>query len=126
MFFRLSLPWQWVDSSLQLLIQLWICAPCIHYGWMDQSSVEYEVCPTLLHMVSTGKRDLVILSPTRYPLGHMLPAINIYQAIHFNPFIFIYLHSTHSFSAFQHGYSCDMEDLISRFDITSRRYRVHC
>ena len=31
--------------------------------------------PTLLHMASTGNRtpDLLILSPTSYPLGHMLP-----------------------------------------------------
>ena len=31
---------------------------------MDQGSVEYEVCPTLLHMASTGNRtsDLLILS----------------------------------------------------------------
>ena len=37
--------------------------------------MEYEVCPTLLHMASTGNRtpDLLILSSTPYPLGHMLP-----------------------------------------------------
>ena len=44
-------------------------------SWVDQGSVEHEVCPTLLHMTSTGIRtlDLLILSPTPYPLGHMLP-----------------------------------------------------
>ena len=55
-------------------IQPWICAPGIRYCWVDQGSVEYEVCPTLLHMASTRNRtpDLLILSPTTYPLGHML------------------------------------------------------
>ena len=64
-------------GSLQLSIQPWICAPGTHYGWVDRGSVEYEVCPTLLHMASTGNRtpDLLILSPTPYPLGHMLPVI---------------------------------------------------
>ena len=49
-------------------------APGTHYSWVDQGSVEYEVCLTLLHMTSTGNRtpDLLILSPTLYPLGHML------------------------------------------------------
>ena len=60
--------------SLQLLIQPWICALDTHYSWVDQVSVEIEVCPTLLHMASTGNRtpDLLILSPMPYPLGHML------------------------------------------------------
>ena len=72
MFFRLYLSWQWAHSSLQLLIQPWICAPGTHYGWVDQGSVEYEVCLTFLHMASTGNRtpDLLILSLTPYPLGH--------------------------------------------------------
>ena len=43
-------------GSLQLPIQPWICAPGTHYGWVDQGSVEYEVCLTLLHMASTGNR----------------------------------------------------------------------
>ena len=74
MFFRLYLPWQREHSSLQLLIQPWICAPGTHYGW-DRGSVEYEVCPTLQHVASTGNRtpDLLILSPMLYPLSHMLP-----------------------------------------------------
>ena len=61
-------------GSLQLSIQPWICAPGTHYDWVDRGSVEYEVCSTLLHMASTGNRtpDLLILSPTPYPLGHML------------------------------------------------------
>ena len=61
-------------GSLQLSIQPWICAPGTHYGWVDRGSVVYKVCPTLLHMASTGNRtlDLLILSPTPYPLGHML------------------------------------------------------
>ena len=60
---------------LQLLIQPWLCALGTHYGWVDRGSVEYEVCPTLLHMANTGNRtlDLLILSPMPYPLGHMLP-----------------------------------------------------
>ena len=54
-------------GSLQLSIQPWICAPGTHYGWVDRGSMEYEVCPTLLHMASTGNRtpDLLILSPKR-------------------------------------------------------------
>ena len=49
-------------GSLQLSIQPWICARGTHYGWVDRGSVEYEVCPTLLHMASTGNRtpDLLI------------------------------------------------------------------
>ena len=70
MFFRLYFPWQWAHSSLQSLIQPWICTPGTHYGWVDQGSVEYEVCPTLPNMASTGNRtlDLLILSPTPYSL----------------------------------------------------------
>ena len=66
MFFRLYLPWQWAHSSLQLLTRPWICAPGTHYGWVDQDSVEYEVCLTLLHMANTRNwtPDLLILSPT--------------------------------------------------------------
>ena len=75
MFFRLYLPWQRAHTSLQLLIQPWICAPGTHYGWVDQGSVDYKVCPALLHMDNTGNQtpDPLILSPTPYPLGHMLP-----------------------------------------------------
>ena len=72
----LPFPWQaGRQCSMQLLIQPWICAPGTQYGWVDRGSVEYEVCPTLLHMANTGNRtpDLLILSPTPYPLGHMLP-----------------------------------------------------
>ena len=63
------------QCSLQLLIQPWICAPGTPYGWVDRGSVEYEVCLTLLHMTSTGNRtpDLLILNPTPYPFGYMLP-----------------------------------------------------
>ena len=72
-----TLPFLWQGGrqcSLQLLIQPWICAPGTHYSWVDQGSVEYEVCSTLPHMASTGNRttDLLILSPMPYPLGHML------------------------------------------------------
>ena len=56
MFFRLYLSWQWAHSSLQLLIQPWICAQGTHYGWVDQGNVEYKVYPTLLHMASTGNQ----------------------------------------------------------------------
>ena len=69
----LPFPWQGgCQCSLQPLIQPWICAPGTHYGCMGQGSVEYEVCPTLLHMASSGNwtPDL-ILSPTPYPLGHV-------------------------------------------------------
>ena len=73
-----TLPFPWEGGrqcSLQLSIQPWICAPGTHYGWVDRGSVEYEVCPTLLRMASSGNRtrDHLILSPMLYPLGHMLP-----------------------------------------------------
>ena len=55
-----------------------ILDPCTRYpySWVDQGSVEYEVCSILLHMASTGNRtpDLLILSPMPYPLGHALPS----------------------------------------------------
>ena len=71
-----TLPFPWPGGhqcSLQLLIQPWIGAPGTHYSWMDRGSVEYE-CPTLLHMASNGNRtpEHLILSPTPYPLCHML------------------------------------------------------
>ena len=48
----LPFPWQGGHQySLQLLIQPWICAPGTHYGWVDRGSVEYEVYPTLLHII---------------------------------------------------------------------------
>ena len=77
MFFFTFSPAVGAYGSLQLSIQPWICAPGTHYGWVDQGSVEYEVFPTLLHVARTGNRttDLLILSPTPYPLGHMLPQI---------------------------------------------------
>ena len=58
--------WQWAHSSLMVLIPPWICAPSARYSWIGRSSVEYKVCPTLLHMASrssTGNRtpDLLIL-----------------------------------------------------------------
>ena len=41
----LPFPWQGGHQfSLQLLIQPWICTPGTHYGWVDQGSVEYDVC----------------------------------------------------------------------------------
>ena len=45
---------------------------------VDRFSVEYEVYPTLLHMENTGNRtpDILILSPTPHPLGHMLSTSN--------------------------------------------------
>ena len=72
-------PWQGGrQCSLQLLIQPWICAPGSHYGWVDRGSVGYEVCPTLLHIASNGNRtpDLLILSPTPYPLGHNMHCLS--------------------------------------------------
>ena len=72
----LPFPWQGgCQPSLQLLISPWICAPGTHYCRVDRGSVEYEVCPIFLHMACTGNRttDFLILSPTSYPLGHMLP-----------------------------------------------------
>ena len=74
----LTFPWQGGrQCSLQLLSQPWICAQATHYGWVDRGSAEYEVCPTLLHIVSTGNRTpyLLILSPTPYPFDHMLPQL---------------------------------------------------
>ena len=49
------------QCSMQLFIQPWICALGNHYGWgghgsVGHGSVEYEVCPTLLHMTSTGNQ----------------------------------------------------------------------
>ena len=59
-----------VDSTLDL---------CTRYplrlGGPRQCGI--QSCLTLLHMPSTGNRtpDLLILSPTPYPLGHMLPSV---------------------------------------------------
>ena len=60
---------------------MWIYAPGTHYGWVYRGSVEYEVCPTLLHMASLGNQtpDLLVLSPMPYPLGHMLPQVDAGQ-----------------------------------------------
>ena len=54
------------QCSVQVLIQPWVCALNAHYGWVDQSSVEYKVFPTILHMTSAGNLtpDLLILRPT--------------------------------------------------------------
>ena len=43
---------------------------------------EYEVCPTLLHMTSTGNQtpDLLISNPIPYKLGHMLPYVHLSSA----------------------------------------------
>ena len=56
-----------IDSTLDL---------CTRYP-LRPGSVEYEVCQTPLHMASTGNQtpDLLILSPTPYPPGHMLPLV---------------------------------------------------
>ena len=63
------------QCSLKLLLCPWIYAPGTHYGWVDRGKVGYEVCPTLLDMASSGNRtpDHLVLSPTPYPLSHMLP-----------------------------------------------------
>ena len=48
--------------------------PGTHLCWVGRGSMEWEVCPTLLYITSSGNRALdLILSPTPYPLGHMLP-----------------------------------------------------
>ena len=67
----LPFPWQ---GGCQCSLQPWICAPGTHYGWVGCGSVEYEVYPTLPYMANTGNGtpDLLILSPTPYPLDHML------------------------------------------------------
>ena len=59
-------------GSLQLLIQPWICAPDTHSSWLDRGSENVKFAP--LHKTSTGNRtpDLLILSPTPYPLSHVL------------------------------------------------------
>ena len=43
-------------------------------GWTEEVW-STKFAPTLLHITSTGNQtpDLLILSPTPYPLGHMLP-----------------------------------------------------
>ena len=54
--------------------------------------MEWEVCPTLLHMTSSGNRtpDLLILSPTPYQLGHMLIFMYIFTELyHKNCSLFI-------------------------------------
>ena len=76
-----TLPFSWQGGrqcNLQLLIQPWSCAPGTLYGWVGRGTVEYEVYLTLLHMPSPGNRtpDLLILSPTPYSLGHMLPQMD--------------------------------------------------
>ena len=67
----LPFPWQGgCHSSLQLLIQPWICAPGTHYGWVDQGSVEYKVCQHYYTWASGNPTpDLLILSPMPYPLS---------------------------------------------------------
>ena len=55
--------------------------PGTHYCWVGRGSMEWEVCPTLLHMANSGNRapDLLILSPTPYPLGHMWQFISFHR-----------------------------------------------
>ena len=50
------------------------CPPGTQHCWVDRA-IEWEVCPTLLHMTNDENRTpgLFILSPMPYPLGHMLP-----------------------------------------------------
>ena len=70
----LPFPWQGGrQCSLQLFVEPLICAPSTHYGWLDQGSVEYKVCASLLHMISAENQtpDLLILSPMAYPLGQV-------------------------------------------------------
>ena len=65
----LPFPWQGGrQCSLQLLIQPWICAPGTHYGWVNQGSMEYKVCLTLLHVVSTGNQTPDLLSWVQCPI----------------------------------------------------------
>ena len=47
----------------------------IHHCWVGRGTMEWEVCPTLLHMTTSGNwtPDLLILHPAPYPLDHMLP-----------------------------------------------------
>ena len=49
-----------------------------HHCWVGRDSVEWEVSPTLLHKTSSGNQtqDLLILSPTAYPLGHPLTKVS--------------------------------------------------
>ena len=64
------------------IVQFFI-PPGTHHCWVGRGSMEQEVCPTLLHMTSSGNRtpNLLILSPTPYPLGHMFPQtyIQVYE-----------------------------------------------
>ena len=46
----------------------------LQYGWVDQSSAKYQVCPTLIHSNENRTPDLLILNPTPYLLGQVLPA----------------------------------------------------
>ena len=77
--------------SLQLLIEPWICAPgTTHYDRYDRGSVEYEVCPTLLHITTTGNptTHLLIMNPNQCPLGHVLSGIYITRKRSAYPFCF--------------------------------------
>ena len=58
-----------IDGTLDVCV----CTLGTHCYWMDRGSVEYKVCPTLLHMTSAENRtpDLLILSPTACPLCHV-------------------------------------------------------
>ena len=49
--------------------------PGTRHCWVGTGSMGWEVCPTLLHMTSSGcwTPDLLILVPTLYPLGNMFP-----------------------------------------------------
>ena len=51
--------------------------PGTHHCWVGRGSMEWEVCPTLVHMMTSNRNqtpDFLILSPRPYPFGHMLPS----------------------------------------------------
>ena len=62
-------------GSLKLVIKPWFCAPGTHYDWKARVSMELKSLPDM----STHEQEWesnprpLILSPTLYPLSHMLP-----------------------------------------------------
>ena len=50
------------------------CSSGIHHCWVARGSMEWEVCPTLVHMTSSETPDLN-LTPISYPLSHWIMTI---------------------------------------------------
>ena len=126
-FFRLYLPWQCAHSSLQLAFQPWICVPGTHYGWVDQGSVEYEVCLTLLHRAGIGNRtpDLLIFESNALSTWPYAPKYfaNLH---HFSVSgTRVCINSSHwSISLDYHIYICLLPHPIHPVTMIERRYKL--